>query len=62
MKPETTDQAKRINDMASLDSALLALNEERAVFCPRALMLAGHVPPHTMKAVLALADTVKFND
>lgn len=56
------DQSKRINDMASLNSALLGLNEERAVFCLKALMLSGHVPPHTMKAVLALADTVKFND
>lgn len=63
MTKTTSDrESQRINDMASLNSALLALTEKRAVFCLRALMLAGHVSPFTMKATLALAETLKFDD
>lgn len=38
------------------------LNEPRAVFCLKALMLAGHVSNDHMWAVLKLCDTVRFPD
>lgn len=62
MTMEADIQSQRVNDMASLNSALIGLNEARAVFCLRALMLAGHVSTLTMKAALTLADTVKWDD
>lgn len=38
------------------------LNGARAVFCLKALMLAGHVSNDHVWAVLKLCDTVKFSE
>jgi hypothetical protein len=56
-----TTQTK-INEKSArddLDQRIGSLSDGKAKFCLRALMLAGHVSEHTMKAAIELAGTVR---
>lgn len=54
----TPEETRRTNEQEVADK-IDALLDHEAIFCLKALMLAGHVTPHAMRSVIALSSTVR---
>lgn len=57
MTTETTKSKREV-----LDNELDMLRDKAAIFCLKALMLAGHVSETAMRAVIDLSNTVRHDN
>lgn len=55
----TTEEVENLRKQNALDDRIEMLRPEAAIFCLKALMLAGHVSENVMSKALDLSDVVK---
>lgn len=57
-----TDEVAELRKEKELHLRIDNLSRERAAFCLKALLLAGHVWDHTMEATVNLAESLRTSD